>query len=398
MKPRSLSWPKIARSASLCALGAAVAVAVVYLLLWYGPDLLARHDVGNVSGALRAFRLQQARDAARGRLLTLGAGLFAAGALIYTARNFTLSHRTLELTEQGQVTDRYTKAIEQLGSDRLDVRIGGIYALERVARDSARDHPTIMEVLSAFIREHSHEEWRPPTHGGQEDKPSMRPDVQAATTVIGRRDPKRDTGEVDLMGANLAGANLTRANLADVNLAGTSLAHADLAEANLTRADLIAAILANASLFQANLSHANLNRADAFSADFFMAELIGANLSQTDLTRAQFYSADLSGANLWEANLCGAHLDYAKLTGALLTDAIMVGADLTEADLAYANFSDEPRRIEALHSTMGWRGEFSFAYIMYETHTGTTSARRTSRTRTSPALTSPVRRGPTKTP
>jgi hypothetical protein len=33
------------------------------------------------------------------------------------------------------VTDRYTKAIEQLGSDRLDVRIGGIYALERVARD-----------------------------------------------------------------------------------------------------------------------------------------------------------------------------------------------------------------------------------------------------------------------
>jgi len=44
--------------------------------------------------------------------------------------------RTFELTEQGQVTDRYTKAIEQLGSDKLDVRIGGIYALERIARDS----------------------------------------------------------------------------------------------------------------------------------------------------------------------------------------------------------------------------------------------------------------------
>jgi len=57
-----------------------------------------------------------------------------------------VSRRTLELSEQGQVTDRYTKAIEQLGSDKLDVRIGGIYALERVARDSARDHPTIMEV------------------------------------------------------------------------------------------------------------------------------------------------------------------------------------------------------------------------------------------------------------
>ena len=65
------------------------------------------------------------------------------------------------------MTDRYTKAIEQLGSDKLDVRIGGIYALERVARDSARDHPTVMEVLTAFIREHSHEQWPPPDHPRQ---------------------------------------------------------------------------------------------------------------------------------------------------------------------------------------------------------------------------------------
>ena len=57
------------------------------------------------------------------------------------------------------MTDRYTKAVEQLGSDKLDVRIGGIYALERIARDSARDHPAVMEVLTAFIREHSREPW-----------------------------------------------------------------------------------------------------------------------------------------------------------------------------------------------------------------------------------------------
>jgi hypothetical protein len=57
------------------------------------------------------------------------------------------------------VTDRYTKAVEQLGSDKLEVRIGGIYALERIACDSARDHPTVMDVLTAFIREHSHEQW-----------------------------------------------------------------------------------------------------------------------------------------------------------------------------------------------------------------------------------------------
>ena len=109
-----------------------VAAVIIYLLIWYGPDVLATHDVGNVTGPLQTLRLQQAQDAARGRLLTLGAGIFAAGALTFTARNSIFAQRTVQLTEQGQVTDRYTKAIDQLGSDKLDVRIGGIYALERV--------------------------------------------------------------------------------------------------------------------------------------------------------------------------------------------------------------------------------------------------------------------------
>jgi hypothetical protein len=85
----------------------------------------------------------------------------------------------------GQVTDRFIKAIGQLGSDKLDVRIGGIYALERVAHDSFTDHPTVMEVLAAFIREHSQAQWSP--HGP--DGGSTRPDVQAALSFIGRRNP-----------------------------------------------------------------------------------------------------------------------------------------------------------------------------------------------------------------
>src|SRR6266436_2086814 len=125
-----------------------LALVIVWALVVPGADWLASHDISSAKGS----PLPAARDAARGRLLTLGAGLLAAGALLFTARNFTLSR-------EGQVTDRYTKAIEQLGSGKLDVRIGGIYALERIARDSKKDHPTVMEVLTAFIREHSREPW-----------------------------------------------------------------------------------------------------------------------------------------------------------------------------------------------------------------------------------------------
>ena len=234
-----------------------LALAIVWVLLVPAGDWLAHHDVGSAKGT----SLQTARDAARGRLLTLGAGLLAAGALVFTARNFTLSR-------EGQVTDRYAKAIEQLGSDKLDVRIGGIYALERIARDPAEDHPTVMEVLTTFIREHSHEQWPPPDPDGQERERSTRPDVQAAITVVGRRNAKRDIRFIDLLGAVLAravlpdGAVLDYADLTGAHLTGAHLTRADLFCAVLTDADLAAANLTGAYLTNANLADADLRSAN----------------------------------------------------------------------------------------------------------------------------------------
>ena len=57
--------------------------------------------------------------------------------------------------EQGHITDRFTAAVEQLGSDKMAVRLGAIYALERISRDSRRDYWTIMETLTAYVREHA---------------------------------------------------------------------------------------------------------------------------------------------------------------------------------------------------------------------------------------------------
>jgi hypothetical protein len=265
-----------------------LALVVAWVLFVPAADWLAHHDVGSVKGSPH----ETAVDNARGRLLTLGAGLFAAGALVFTARNFALSR-------EGQVTDRYTKAIGQLGSKKLDVRIGGIYALERIARDSRKDHPTVMEVLAAFIREHSHKQGptqrpepatgAPPTQRPEPDAPpprSTRPDVQAAVTVIGRRISKNDRRHIDLEGADLTGANLTGADLSGANLTGADLSGADLALASLTRAA------------GANLAGANLGDAD----------LTGADLSGATLTRADLTGADLSGADLSGADLTGAIL------------------------------------------------------------------------------------------
>ena len=89
------------------------------------------------------------------------------------------ANQTLRLTEDGKITERYSKAIELLGSDNLAVRIGGIYALERIARDSQKDHWTVMEALCAFIRDESNKV-EPRLH-------KLRTDIQIAVTVVGRR-------------------------------------------------------------------------------------------------------------------------------------------------------------------------------------------------------------------
>ena len=54
---------------------------------------------------------------------------------------------------QRRITESFSKAIEQLGSDKVEVRLGGIYGLERISKESPDDYWTVMETLTAFVRE-----------------------------------------------------------------------------------------------------------------------------------------------------------------------------------------------------------------------------------------------------
>jgi hypothetical protein len=272
------------RGAGLSAATAVALFAGYALLLGRGAAWLDGSTLHGLTATQRASEI----DTMRGYLIQVGVGVLAAGALLYTALNF-------QLAREGHVTDRYTKAIEQLGSERLDVRLGAIYALERIMIDSARDHPTIVEVLAAFTREHASAAVPVPDLGNGSEQPQrhqpLATDVQAAVTVLGRRPARRtERGPV----------NLARAVLAHADLTGAYLAHA-----NLARADLVGAYLA----------HANLTRANLVGADLTRADLFGANLTGADLT-----GANLTGVNLYSVNLFGAILTGANLTGANLTD------------------------------------------------------------------------------
>ncbi len=184
--------------------------------------------------------------------------LAAVGALFFntlqTSEALRATRDQIALSEQSQLTDRFTKAVEQLGTrdstlgTRTEVRLGGIYALERIARDSARDHPTVMEVLSAYVRMHV------PIARCQSSGPRAT-DVQAILTVIGRRDTRRDRDRLALNNTCLVGYNLSGANLTNTDLTGADLTNTDLTGANLS----------GANLTEANLSFADFTRARASS-------------------------------------------------------------------------------------------------------------------------------------
>lgn len=259
----------------LLIVGAAIAVFLVWLL----PKCQIRTLTVPEE---RRFELE---NESRKTVAQIVGGAVLLAGLYFTAQTLRTGQETLRVNQEGQITERFTKAIDHLGNKELPVKLGGIYALERIARDSERDRGPIIEVLTAYVRENAalstlHDgetKAAMSVKGGAEGK-MLTADIQAILTVLGRRTrspfqtikPEGRQSEplqgpnlhlTDLRGAYLVGADLQEANLYMVNLKGAWLYKADLRGAYLRGADLQDTILDLAKLEGANLSGANLRGA-----------------------------------------------------------------------------------------------------------------------------------------
>ncbi len=342
-------------------------------------------------------------DARRAHFYAIGLTITGLGALL--AAPFILikawvNERTARTAEQGHITDRITKAVEQLGAEKtvkvlvgdktlertepnLEVRLGAIYALERIAQDSERDHIPIMETLCAYVRENSNARraldplesvkatqgcerkvttafrtYTMQLHEWARSLPRPRADVQATLTVVGRRSSSRRAYEfargyqLDLCRANLQGADLSKLVFDHALLSGARLEGADLTkvqmerailhEACLTGADMAAAQMNGSVFLDADLKCAHMNLARLNNSILIRANMYGANLCMAGMNKAKIEQARLESANLIMANLEGADLmnaslENAELHGASLTEAILVGASLQGVILNGAN-------------------------------------------------------------
>ena len=334
-------------------LGGALVLGAAYW--FYLADIIA-----SVHHMVKHLRTQAAGDTidpenlknlAQGSAVLLAA-LVAAATLIFTLIRVWIVERTTTATEEGLITDRINAAVASLGAEKtikkddkeqtvpnIEVRIGAILALERMAKKNADVHIQIMEILTAYIRENA-----PVTEGEHDRKP--RQDIQLAFTVIGRRPTKRialepmqnfrldfrncDLTRSDGLGLNFANAQFTNARLMHAILRRANMQNTDLWNANLLNADLWNVKLQDATLENANLLNADLRDVNLQGADFRNVNMQNADLRDANLQDADFRDANMQGADLRDVNLQGAK----NLTDALLRCASVRVFDFTDLPIS----------------------------------------------------------------
>jgi uncharacterized protein YjbI with pentapeptide repeats len=290
-------------------------------------------------------------------------------------------------SREAHFTTLFTKAIELLGSTRqtadaagaiksepnMEVRLGAIYALERIARDSTRDHWPIMETLCAYVRENAgppqmlstsarnsvalHRMMGARSSLNQESKLArqqrLRADIQAALTVLGRRSTaqieheaslreeavRKEWHGLDLRRTNLTGAVLDGLHFDYARFDGSSLAFASFQDTHLRHANFANAGLEGAEFARSKLAHANIAVTHAEGARFpdadmqkvnaQSAQLLCAVFERSNLQDASFAVADLLGAIIAPSNAKGAAFIQSKLTLAVFRGLSMEGVILS---------------------------------------------------------------------
>lgn len=255
-------------------------VLVFAVVLWKVPGI-------QVPEGVPPDRRAELENVSRITIAIIEFGLIVTSVLLVLWARLRDVERSIWATREGRLGDRFDRAIAQLTEENEAVVMGGIYALERVARDSTAEHWKVVEILTAYVRFVAGiEENSASQHaGGQDsDRSSVKSSVQAVLDVLSRRNRHQETPDqrIDLRKTDLQGANLQGAHLERAILFGSRLQWADLRGAHLE----------NSILWGVNLEGANLDGAHLEGANFWEARLEAARISGSHLQGASLLNVN----------------------------------------------------------------------------------------------------------
>lgn len=297
-----------------------------FILYWYPSIQVSHFEISN-STTIATLENEYRTNLTQ----ILGGGAVAIG-IYFAWKNFIIAQDNLRVSQEGQITERFTRAVDQLGNDKLEIRLGGIYALERIANESEKDYWPIMEILTAYVRKNASLKANTnkkftfismdiqadeSTTTDVPDVETISIDIQAVLIVIGRRKYFFNAGESIRL--NLSGTYLRKAILKEFHLERTNFGYAHLQYAYLGEAHLEQTVFIESHLENSYIRHAYLEN----------SVFIGAHLE----------NADFSWSHLEEALLIKAHMERTVFRYAYLQNADFEGADFEGANFEGADFS-----------------------------------------------------------
>ncbi|MCP4504483.1 MAG: pentapeptide repeat-containing protein, partial [Deltaproteobacteria bacterium] len=222
-----------------------------------------------------------------------------------------VASKTANIAEKTQVTTSFTTAITQLGDKELSIRLGGIYALRKIAEDHPKSYKDVVgNTLQAFIRSTSKYELT------EKDIYECEEDEEKLKEKESNLKNKQIKEDISAALASLLGIGIKKLSLPYCLLNRAQLQEAQLQGAQLQGAQLINAFLGGAQLKHAFLDRACLEKAILIETNLQGAILQEANLKGAKLGESNLQRADLKGANLKEVSLSITNLEGANLKGA----------------------------------------------------------------------------------
>ena len=225
----------------------ALIVSLVCLFIWM-PEWLANY-----------LRFRQALDystfisATRNSVAIFIGSLVACVSALAAIGMFLAAYHTYVVSNQKLGAEALAKGAELLSSTVLSSRLGGIFALQRLAKLSPGDYPTVAALLSSYLCCGGRDE------AGKEQRQPSQMDVQVILDGIGHRseDEMRISTSYDLTGAALTNVRiqgrwsnvcLRGANLFEIDFSYADISGVDLRNAQLIRCTFTGTIIAGAQI------------------------------------------------------------------------------------------------------------------------------------------------------